>query len=317
MTLVLIVVSLAGLLAAEAVRSLVLYRGRRKQEELRRRLRFIRDGATSLLRNRRIASSAAVDRVLRPLSLARWLEQLLLQTDLAWTAASVIGWSLMAAVGLTAALIFAVPRLPVLWPLGLVVGLPIPTMLIFSARAKRGFKLSSQLPDALDMVVRALRAGHGVSAGMRLVATEMPIPVASEFGRCVEEQQLGVEFREAVRNMADRVPKNLDLKILAVSLIIQHDTGGNLVEILDQISRTLRERFKFYGKLRALTAEGRYSGYILGSLPFACAGMLLIVRPGYLTPLVTDPLGSAFLLGGLILWVLGVLWMRRMVQVDV
>lgn len=316
MTIVLIAVAVVSLLAAEAVYSFVIYRGRRRQEELRRRLRSVRDAPT-LLRTRRIASSATLDKLLRPLSVAQWIEQLLLQTDLAWSAAGVMGASLLLGFGLTAVGIVALPRMPLLWPVGLVIGLPIPLLFVFAARARRNFKISEQLPDALDMVIRALRAGHGVATGMRLVASEMPVPIAVEFGRCVEEQQLGVEFREAIRNMADRAPKNLDLKILAVSLIVQHETGGNLVEILDQIAGTLRERFKFYGKLKALTAEGRYSGYILGSLPFGCAFFIVILRPEYLRPLVTDKLGAVFLLGGIGLWLLGILWMRRLVRVDV
>jgi tight adherence protein B len=116
--------------------------------------------------------------------------------------------------------------------------------------------------------------------------------------------------------MTHRVPDNLDLKLFAVSLVIQHETGGNLVEILEKISLTIRERYKFYGKLRALTAEGKVSGIILGALPFVCGVLIAVINPTYIRPLFVDPIGQMFLLGGLILWGLGGLWMRALAQVD-
>jgi len=188
--------------------------------------------------------------------------------------------------------------------------------MVRSARERRSLQLSGQLPDALDMMVRSLRAGHGVTAAMRLVAEEMPLPVAMEFGRCFEEQRLGVPLDDAMRNMVARVPTNDDLKILAVSLIIQHDTGGNLIEILENIANTVRDRFKFFGKLRALTVEAKMSAWILSALPVVCAGLVLLVNPNYLQPLVASSLGNAMMLFGVALWGVGILWMRRLAQVD-
>jgi tight adherence protein B len=195
-------------------------------------------------------------------------------------------------------------------------GFSLPILWVLVERSRRSQKLSEQLPEALDMIVRSLRAGHGVSAGFKLVATEMPVPIAVEFGRCFEEQNVGVEFRVAVENMTKRVPQNLDLRIFAVSVVIQHETGGNLVEILEQIAGMLRERFKFYGKLRALTAEGRVSGIVLGSLPFVSAVLISILNPEYLVPLFVDPIGRMVLFAGVVSWVLGFLWLRTLAQVE-
>jgi tight adherence protein B len=317
--LILIVVALAVLLAAEAIYYLAVYMGQRRRAELHRRLQTIakpREDRLSLVKERRVARSPFLDRLLRPLPAAKRMEKLLLQTDLTWTVATVLALSILLGVGLTLLLLVVLHKTPALALIGVPVGILVPLILVLNARTKRGQKFSTQLPDALEMIVRSLRAGHGLSNGFKLVAGEMPPPVAVEFGRCFEEQQFGVEFRDAIEHMTQRVPNNIDLRIFAVSVVIQQETGGNLVEILEKIANTIRERYKFFGKLRALTAEGKYSGYILGALPFVCLGFVALLNPGYLVPLVANPLGRLIGLGGLTLWGLGVLWMSRMVKVD-
>jgi tight adherence protein B len=317
-TLVLIVIALVALLVAQFVYYVVVYQGERRQAELKRRLQSLTAHAgdgDSVLRERRIAHTAIGERLLGDLPLARRIEGLLLQTDLDWTVARVLFLTVAGFAGGLVGLWLITGSLL----MGLLTGLvaaSLPIFAVFNSRAKRSTKLSGQLPDALDMMVRSLRAGHGVTAAMRLVAEEMPLPVAMEFGRCFEEQRLGVGLKEAVRNMAARVPSNMDLKIFAVSVIIQHDTGGNLVEILEQISGTIRERFKFYGKLRALTVEAKMSGIVLSILPFLSAVLVAIFNPEYLRPLVDDPLGRALMFAGLALWGVGVIWMRRLARVD-
>jgi tight adherence protein B len=205
--------------------------------------------------------------------------------------------------------------LALVWP-ALPVGVLLPPLIVWNERKRRGVKFSSQLPEALDMMVRSLRAGHGLSAAFKLVATEMPLPIAVEFARSFEEHNIGVEFRHAVENMTRRVPDNLDLKIFAVSVVLQHETGGNLVEILEQIAHTIRERYKFYGKLAALTAEGRISALILGVLPFVTGGLIAAANPDYVAVLFTDSLGKYFIAAGCMFWISGVLWMARLSRVD-
>ena len=181
---------------------------------------------------------------------------------------------------------------------------------------QRTVQLSQQLPDALDLISRSLQAGHGIADAMRLVAEEMPLPVAREFGRVYEENNLGRDFRDCMTEMAARNPHNFDLRIIVSATLLQRETGGNLIEILTNIAQTIRGRFVFKGKVRALTAEVRTSAFILGSLPFVIAGGLTILRPGYLTPLMTEPTGRTMLLVVGMLFASGVLLMRGLSRVE-
>lgn len=317
MNIVLIALGLVVLLAAQATYYLVLWAGHRRREALRRRLRSLADAdASPLVRERRLARSPRVAAALRVLGFPLRVERLLLQTDLDTTAATLLAASLALAIALTAGLAVVTGRPLAAALLGVPVGALAPVAYLLVVRARRSRLLSLQLPDALDMMARSLRAGHGVAAGLKLVATEMPPPIAVELGRCFEELRLGSDFREAVRELPARAPGNFDLRIFATSLVIQHETGGNLVEILENIAHTIRERFKFQGKLRAVTTEVRLSGYVLGALPFVCALAIALFNPRYLEPLYADSLGRAIALLGLGLWAAGGLWMRRLAQVD-
>ncbi len=199
---------------------------------------------------------------------------------------------------------------------GLLLGL-FPIMVLNTQAAARAKRLSEQLPEALDLVGRSLQAGHGLSDAMRLCAEEMPVPVAQEFGRVFEEHNLGRDLRDALTNLSARNPKNFDLKIFVSSVLLQRDTGGNLIEILENISRTIRDRFVFQAKVKALTAEARFSAIILAGLPFVLLGIIAFMRPSYLTPFIADPMGH--LLAGLALgtFSIGVLVMIKISQIDV
>jgi len=199
--------------------------------------------------------------------------------------------------------------------LGLMVGI-IPWMQVRSKAEQRTIRLSEQLPDALDLLSRSLQAGHGIADAMRMVATEMTAPLADEFGRVYEEHNLGRDFRDCMTEMAVRNPHNFDLRIVVSSTLLQRETGGNLVEIFTNIAATIRARFIFKGKVRALTAEARMSAGILGSLPFIVAGALMFLRPDYLTPLLAEPIGRSILLGCGLLFFTGVALMRSLAQVE-
>jgi len=199
---------------------------------------------------------------------------------------------------------------------GLLLGL-IPWLQIRSKAAQRTVQLSEQLPDALDLVGRSLQAGHGIADAMRLCAEEMPLPIAREFGQVYEEHNLGRDFRECMVELAERNPHNFDVRIFVSSTLLQRETGGNLIEILTNISATIRARFIFKGKVRALTAEARTSAFILGTLPFFVTGALLVLRPDYLTPLFTDSLGRSMLMVSGLLFSSGILLMRSLAQVEV
>jgi tight adherence protein B len=318
MTLILLTVAAAVLLAAQAVYHAVLYRAERKRGELRRRLQALGTEGRSggLLRAGRMARRPGAARIVSGLPFSRDLERVLLQTDLDWTVASLLGTGFSIGVGSAVALTILLPAPSLIVLMVIPFAVAVPILSVFAARKHRSDKISEQLPDALDMMVRSLRAGHGVAAGLQLVTAEMPMPIAIEFGRSFEEQQAGASMRDTVRNMTERVPGNLDLRIFATSLVIQHETGGNLVEILENISTTIRSRYRFFGKLRALTSEARMSGRILGALPIVSALAVAVLNFEYMSPLFTELIGQVILLGGIGFWVAGVVWMRRLAQVE-
>ena len=192
----------------------------------------------------------------------------------------------------------------------------LPYVWLVFKRRKRLKKFAAQLPDALELIARALRAGHSLAAGLSLVAEEMPAPIGVEFGRAFEEQNLGVALDDALKNLTDRVP-NLDLKFFATAVVLQRQTGGDLAEILDKIGYIIRERFKIWGQVQALTGEGRLSGIVLLGLPPVLFLVVYYLNPDYSMMLFTDPMGQQMLIGAGILQVLGALTIRKIVNIKV
>ncbi len=200
-------------------------------------------------------------------------------------------------------------------PLAVLAGLlPLAWLLI---RRKRRMKLfASQLPQSLELIGRALRAGHSLAAAFSLVSSEMSDPIATEFGRVFEEQNLGVPLEEALQSMTHRIP-NLDLKFFATAVILQRQTGGDLAEILDKISHLIRERFALWGQVQALTGEGRLSGVVLLGLPPLLFATVWKLNPDYIMLLFTDPMGKKMLIGAIIMQLLGAIVIRKIVNIKV
>jgi tight adherence protein B len=192
----------------------------------------------------------------------------------------------------------------------------VPFGWVLNKRRVRLKTFAAQLPDALELVARALRAGHSLGAGMHVVAEEMPSPVADEFGRVYEEQNLGIPVEDSLRNICERVP-NLDLRFFVTSVAIQRQTGGDLAEILDKIGYVIRERYKILGQVKALTAEGRLSGVVLIALPFVLFLVMLHIKPDYVQTLWTDPLGIKMSVFGLIMQIVGALVIKKIINIKV
>jgi tight adherence protein B len=192
----------------------------------------------------------------------------------------------------------------------------IPLGWVLNKRRVRLKTFAAQLPDALELVARALRAGHSLGAGMHVVAEEMPSPIADEFGRVYEEQNLGIPVEDSLRNICERVP-NLDLRFFVTSVAIQRQTGGDLAEILDKIGYVVRERYKILGQVKALTAEGRLSGVVLIALPFLLFLVMLHIKPDYVQTLWTDPLGIKMSVFGLIMQIVGALVIKKIINIKV
>ncbi len=198
---------------------------------------------------------------------------------------------------------------------GVLMGLLPLTWLLW--RRKRRLKaFASQLPDALEMISRTLRAGQSLGFGFNMVSTEMPLPISKEFGRVFEEQNLGIPIDETLRDMTERIP-NLDLKFFVTALILQRQTGGDLAEILDKIGSLIRDRFRIWGQIQALTGEGRLSGVVLLALPFVLLIAVYQLNPDYIMVLFTDPLGTKMLAVGALMQVAGALVIRKIINIKV
>lgn len=198
---------------------------------------------------------------------------------------------------------------------GLIMG-AIPWYVVMQKRKKRLKKFTAQMPDALELLARALRAGQSLVSGLQIIAEEMPPPISTEFGRVYEEQNLGVTVDDALKAMAERVP-SLDLNFFVTSVIIQRQTGGDLAEILDKISYVIRERFRIWGQVQALTGEGRLSGTVLMALPFVMLLMIIHLNYDYAAVLWKDETGRKWSLYALIMQVLGAIVIRKIVNIKV
>jgi tight adherence protein B len=293
------------------------YFAERRREQMKRRLQSMTENGgrgPSLLRQRRRSSIGFVDALLGEISVVQRLDTLIEQAESGTTVARHLLVSVVAAAA--GAVLAILLRKPVLAPMFFGIGACAPTLWLVSLRAKRDRKLSEQLPNALDMMARSLRAGHALPSAFKLVATEMPAPINMEFARAYEEQNLGMSFERTVLQMTSRSPRNRDFKIFAVSVIVQKQTGGNLVEIMEKLAETIRGRYQFYGKLSALAAEGNMSGMVLGALPVITALAFSILNPKYTVKLVVEPMGRMFLVYAVIAWIVGILWLRRMGKVE-
>ena len=183
-------------------------------------------------------------------------------------------------------------------------------------RRQRFAKFATQLPDALELVGRALRSGHSLASGLHVVVEEMPAPISTEFAMVYESQNLGIPIEQALKDMLRRMP-NMDLKFFVTSVVIQRQTGGDLAEILDKIGHIIRERFRILGQVQALTGEGRISGVVLMGLPIALFFAVYHLNPSYVMLLFTDPLGRKMIAGAAFLQVLGAVTIKKIVNIKV
>jgi len=314
-----VAIAVALLAALEAAYFVARWFSDRRAAELKRRLQAIGKGGTldsSLLRRGRFAASAAMAELVSRLPAAGRIEALLEQADAPLTVAQLFTVSsALAAAALVGAFAMRGDLLAkIALPLG---GFALPVAGLLVRRARRSQKLSEQLPEALDMMARSLKAGHALPASFQVVAGEMPQPISIEFARAFEEQKLGRSLEEAVQQMSGRAPDNGDLKIFAVSTVIQRETGGNLAEIMEKIAETIRERYRFFGKLRSLTAEGKVSGLILGSLPIGVSLLISLTNRTYFVRLFDNPKGQLIFAFAIASWIAGIFWMWRLTKMEI
>lgn len=198
---------------------------------------------------------------------------------------------------------------------GFIVGL-MPLMWLVMRRNSRFKKFASQMPDAMELVARALRSGHSLASGLHVVVEEMPDPISKEFHMAYEEQNLGVPIDTALKNIFHRIP-NTDFKFFVTAVAIQRQSGGDLAEILDKIGHIIRERFRIMGQVQALTGEGRISGIVLMALPIALFFAVYYLNPDYMMLLFTEDLGRKMIAGAAVLQVLGAIAIKKIIEIKV
>ncbi len=268
-----------------------------------------------LARNELMSEIPWVNRTLVNIQAALQLKRMLDQADLHITPSRLLMFSVMA--GMLGALASSV--LTVLIPLIILVGLvcaSIPFVHVWWCRKKRFNAFLEHLPDSLDLMSRALSAGHAFSESLHMVSMEMPEPIATEFRKAYEEQNLGLSVKLALENLTQRMPL-LDLKMCVVAILIQRETGGNLAEILEKVAYTIRERFRILGDLKTLTTSSRMSAWLLCALPIIVALAVTMLNPEYMSVLWTDPRGHYLIALALFMQISGMLIVRKILRIQI
>ena len=289
-------------------------------ERVARRLRGVIGGETkatdvTIVKERRLSANPDVHRTLRRVPGMALLDRMLLQAGAGYMVARLLclcaGGFL---IGLVLASMLHLPGFAVLLTAAGVGGLPL--LHLSRSKAARMAKFERQLPEALDMMSRAMRAGHAFPTALKLVGDEMGAPLGDEFRAAFDEVNFGVAMGDALNNLAQRVP-SMDLQYFVVAVLIQRETGGNLTELLTSISAIIRDRHKLLGQVRVLSAEGRMSAWILCLLPFGAGAMMYFANPGTMGILVTDPNGRKMLYGAGFMMLSGVLAIRKLIRLRV
>jgi tight adherence protein B len=226
---------------------------------------------------------------------------------------------LLSSIGISVGLGLGVLALTRWWPaaaLAALLGSLMPYSVVRFKRNRRIGAFEEMLPEAIDLLGRAIRAGHPLSAGMKMVADETKEPIAGEFRRTHEEHRFGLPFEDALLAMADRVSL-IDVRILTTAILIQREVGGNLAEVLDNLANVIRVRFTIRRQLRVYTAQGRFSGYVLAALPIAVGLAIYSLNPPYIRLLFTDPMGKLMVLIALVFQIIGYLWIRKIVNIEI
>jgi tight adherence protein B len=273
------------------------------------------EAATLLVKVQHKGPLPAIDRLLgsttRGSALGRWIDQ-------SGVKASISG-VLMIATVLAAVLALAVGLIvPARWgvPVGAALGFAMPFLVLKIKRGKRMRLFEEQFPEGLDLISRALKAGHAFATGLKMVADEMPDPVGPEFRKTFDEQNFGLPMKDSLDNLSFRIPL-LDVRFFATAVLIQRETGGNLSEILENLAHVVRERFKILRQVRVYTAHGRFTGYVLLALPAVLAIALSFINPEHMGLLFKERMGQQMLIGALVMQAIGFMWIKHVIKIEV
>ncbi len=322
-TLLLVFIVIAFLAVVLAIEGGYLMWNAHRGAEARRmqqRLRTLSAGGplsteSEFIKERLLAKAPAMQRLLMSVPHADQFDRLLMQSGLKLTLGGLCG--LMAACGGAGLLLWLMLPIPRWAAPACVLGAAfLPVMHVLRTRKKRLSTIEQQLPDALDLMSRAMRAGHAFPSAVAMVGTDGPQPIAREFAIASDEVNYGILMQDALRNLSLRVPIT-DLRFFTIAVAIQRETGGNLTEILDKLAALIRARFRLLGTVKVLAAEGKWSGWILSLLPFLLVGLINLINPKFMAILWTDPAGLITTYIGFTLVVVGIIWMWRIIKIRV
>jgi tight adherence protein B len=272
-------------------------------------------GGTNILKQQSLSAIPWVNRILVKFPGAMGLQLFIVQAGSRWSVGTLIIGSLVLACFAGWGASLAAPTAWLALGIGLVAG-GTPYLYLYWKRQGRFKKFDAQLPEAIDLMARALRAGHAIVSAVEIVSEETSQPLAAEFRTVFDEQNLGLAIREALLNLVSRVPTD-GVRFLATAILLQKETGGNLAEIMDKAGSVMRERIRLKGQLRVYTAQGRMTGWFLCCLPFFVFGLISVVNRDYERLLWTSPIGVRLIYGALALMFLGVYAIRKIISIKV
>jgi len=269
----------------------------------------------ALLKSREEGPLPGLDRFLgeseRGSSLAQWIGQSGVKTTVSAVMLTALACGALAGVLLSMAV-----RSPWALPLGAALGFAVPFLVLKVKRTRRMRAFEEQFPEALDLIARALKAGHAFATGLKMAADELPEPVGPEFRKTFDEQNFGLPLKESLENLTTRVPL-LDVRFFSTAVLIQRETGGNLSEILENLAHVVRERFKILRQVRVYTAHGRLTGYVLLALPVFLSVALMFINPDHMNLLFRERMGQTLLMVAIAMQVVGYVWIRQVVKIEV
>jgi tight adherence protein B len=269
----------------------------------------------ALLRDQQLSKIPALDTLLRRSERVSAIQESLAQAGMKFRAGNFLILCLLCG-GVAGFAALAWSRNPGIGWVALVIGMFLPYSFVSYRRQKRFEKIEELFPEAIDTLARAVRAGHAFTTALEMISNEVAEPLAGEFRKLYEEQKFGMPVRDALMNLTQRVPL-VDIKFFVTAVMLQRETGGNLAEILDNLSYVIRERFKIQRQVRVHTAQGRLTMALLMAMPPAVVGIMLIMSPDFVKPLFSDPIGHALLVGSIALQTIGYFVIRKIIRIQV
>jgi tight adherence protein B len=272
-------------------------------------------GDSTVVKNVIEGPMPGIDRMLSGSGAGARLARMIEQAGVRTTPSAIIMMSLLAGAGVGLVTRMFVSQ----WfaaPVAALCAACLPCMWLMNKKSKRMKRFEEQFPEALDMLSRAIRAGHAFQTAMGMVADELPDPVGPEFKKTFDQQNYGLPLKDALNELSDRL-KSLDVRFFVTAVLIQRETGGNLAEILDSLANVVRERFKILRQVRVHTAHGRFTGYVLLSLPAALAVALSFINPEHMNLLFRERMGQTMLMGAMVMQAIGFVWIRQVIKIEV